>query len=112
MQKFDMKKILYILLCLIICFSCINQKEQITYDYVKSEVVDKSQKALYLPIRVGKVTVPRLMPFYFLYCENNNDTIKVKVNSDTYFKTNIGDTVTIQNIYKENKIVDRKLKIN
>jgi hypothetical protein len=111
MQKFNMKKIL-ILLCLIICFSCINQKEQIRYDYVKSEVVDKSQKALYLPIRVGKVTVPRLIPFYFLYCKNNNNSIPVEVDSDTYFKTNIGDTVTIQNIYKENKIIDRKLKID
>ena len=112
MQKFDMKKILYILLCLIVCFSCINQKEQITYNYVKTEVIDKTQKSLYLPIRVGKVTVPRLVSFYFLYCENNNDSIKVKVDSDTYFKTNIGDTVTIQNIYKENKIIDRKIKIN
>lgn len=44
MQKFDMKKFLYILVCLIICFSCINQKEQITYNYVKTEVIDKTQK--------------------------------------------------------------------
>lgn len=110
MQKFDMKKFLYILLCLIICFSCINQKVQITYDYVKAEVVDKSQKALYLPIRVGKVTVSRLISFYFLYC--NNDSIKIEVDSNTYFKTNIGDTIIIQNIYKENKIIDRKIKID
>ncbi len=120
-----MKYFLYICCICIICFSCVRQEEIIVgedteFIYVKKYtpgfkdttfltfnkptykywiIFDKNQVRIYSPVRVGKVTVHRSLPYQYLYVKNNKDTLKINIDYDTYMNKNIGDSILLQHSF-------------
>ncbi len=120
-----MKQFLYICCICIICFSCVKQKEIIVGEdseflYVKKytpgfkdttflkfnkptykywNIFNKNRVRIYSPVRVGKMTTHRLLRYHYLYVENNKDTLKIKVDYNTYVNKNIGDSILLQHSF-------------